>query len=160
LGGGALLDLGVYPVSFAQWMLGAPERVVAAGGVGPTGVELDADLLLAYPGARTALLSTSLHTPMPGAARLLGAKGWIDVLPRFHHPTDVELHVAGAEPVRVTAPPIGGGYAHELIEVTTCLRAGRTESGIMPLDDTLAVQRILADAGQQLGIEWHEAAAI
>jgi predicted dehydrogenase len=160
LGGGALLDLGVYPVSFAQWMLGAPQRVVATGGIGPTGVELDADLLLAYSGARSALLSTSLHTPMPGAARLLGAKGWIDVLPRFHHPTDVELHVAGAEPVHVTAPALGGGYAHELIEVTTCLRAGRTESAIMPLDDTLAVQRILEDAGHQLGVEWHEAAAI
>jgi predicted dehydrogenase len=157
LGGGALLDLGVYPVSFAQWMLGAPERVVATGSIGVTGVELDADLLLAYPGARSALLTTSLHTPMPGAARVLGATGWIDILPRFHHPTDVVLHVAGAEPVHISAPPIGAGYAHELIEVTTCVAEGRTESEIMPLDDTLAVQRILEDAGHQLGVEWHEA---
>lgn len=156
LGGGALLDLGVYVVSFAQRLLGAPQRIVASGGIGPTGVEMDADLLLAYPGARSALLATSLHTPMPGSARVLGSEGWIDVLPRFHHPTDVVLHVAGREPVHVNAPAIGGGYAHELIEVTTCVRAGRTESAIMPLDDTLEVQRMLEDAGRQLGVEWQE----
>jgi predicted dehydrogenase len=160
LGGGALLDLGVYPVSFAQWILGTPERIVACGGIGPTAVELDADLLLAYPGARSALLTTSLHTPMPGSARVLGSEGWIDVLPRFHHPTDVVLHVVGADPVRKNAPPIGGGYAHELIEVTTCLRAGRTESAVMPLDDTLAVQRVLEEAGRQLGVEWQEATTV
>jgi predicted dehydrogenase len=157
LGGGALLDLGVYPVSFAQWFLGSPQRIVATGAIGPSGVEVDADLLLAYPGARSALLTTSLHTPMPGAARLLGSDGWIDVLPRFHHPTDVVLHVAGREPVRVNAPPIGAGYAHELIEVTGCVRAGKAESDIMPLEDTLAVQRILEEAAHQLGVEWHEA---
>jgi predicted dehydrogenase len=157
LGGGALLDLGVYPVSFAQWFLGSPQRTVATGGIGPSGVEVDADLLLAYPGPKSALLTTSLHTPMPGGARLLGSSGWIDVLPRFHHPTDVVLHVAGAEPVHVNAPHIGAGYAHELIEVTSCLRAGKTESDIMPLDDTLAVQRILEEAAHQLGVEWQEA---
>lgn len=159
LAGGALLDLSVYVVSFAQWLLGTPERIVACGGFGPSGVEVDADLLLAYPGARSALLTTSLHTPMPGSARVLGAGGWIEVLPRFHHPTDVVLHVDGAEPVYVNAPQVGGGYAHEIIEVTACLRAGRTESAVMPLDDTLEVQRILEEAGRQLGVEWHEAAA-
>ncbi len=156
LAGGALLDLGVYVVSFAQWLLGSPERVVACGGLGPTGVELDADLLLGYPGGRSALLTTSLHTPMPGSARVLGSAGWIDVLPRFHHPTDVVLHVPGAEPVPVNAKPQGGGYAHELIEVTACLRAGLTESPVMPLADTLAVQRVLEAAGRQLGVVWQE----
>jgi predicted dehydrogenase len=156
LGGGALLDLGVYVVSFAQWLLGGPELVVARGAIGPTGVELDADLLLGYPDARTALLTTSLHAPMPGSARVLGTDGWIDVLPRFHHPTEVVLHAAGADPVQVSAAPIGGGYAHELIEVTDCVRARRTESAVMPLADTLAVQRILEEAGRQLGVEWQE----
>jgi hypothetical protein len=62
--------------------------------------------------------------------------------------------------VRKNAPPVGGGYAHELIEVTTCLRAGRTESAVMPLDDTLAVQRVLEEAGRQLGVEWQEATTV
>jgi hypothetical protein len=87
---------------------------------------------------------------------VFGTGGWIDVLPRFHHPQTVVLHRAGAEPVSVTRPPTGGGYSHELIEVTQCVLAGRTESAIMPLDDTLAVQRILEDAATQLGVTWSE----
>ena len=158
LGGGALLDLGVYVVSFAQWMLGEPERIDTTGRLGETGVEVDADLLLSYSNGRSALLTCSLHTPMPGAARIIGSDGWIDVLPRFHHPTQVVLHRHDADPVPVTALPRGDGYSHELAEVTDGMLAGRTESAIMPLDDTLAVQRILETAAGQLGVEWTEAA--
>jgi hypothetical protein len=86
----------------------------------------------------------------------LGSAGWIDVLPRFHNPTDVVLHRPAEPPEHVVAPPDGRGYSHELAEVTNCLREGRTESGVMPLDDTLTVQRILEDAGRQLGVEWRE----
>ncbi|WP_338184483.1 Gfo/Idh/MocA family oxidoreductase [Jatrophihabitans sp.] len=156
LGGGALLDLGVYVVSFAQWVLGTPERVVAHGRLGQTGVEEDASVLLTYPDGVTALLTTSLHSPMPGSARVFGTEGWIDVLPRFHHPTEVVLHRHGAPPEHVLALPDGGGYSHELAEVTACVEAGAIESAIMPLADTLVVQQILADAGQQLGVEWRE----
>jgi predicted dehydrogenase len=156
LGGGALLDLGVYVVSFAQWVLGTPQRVVTTGRRGPTGVEEDASLLLEYPAGASALLTTSLRSPMPGSARIMGRSGWIDVLPRFHHPTEVVLHRPGRSPEHVVAPPDGGGYSHELAEVTACVRAGRTESSIMPLDDTLTVQRILEEAAQQLGISWQE----
>jgi predicted dehydrogenase len=156
LGGGAILDLGVYVVSFAQWVLGTPERVIAHGRIGPSGVEEDASFLLAYPGGASALLATSLHSPMPGSARVLGEGGWIDVLPRFHHPTEVVLHRFGMEPVRVVAPQMGGGYSHELIEVTSCVLAGVTESAVMPLADTVTVQRIMEDAAQQLGVHWAE----
>ena len=148
---------GVYVVSFAQWILGKPDRVVAAGGLASNGVEVDADLLLAYPDARSALLTTSLHSAFPGAARVLGSDGWIDIKPRFHHPTEVVLHRAGSDPVPVTAHPAGGGYSHELIEVTTCLRDGQSESELMPLEDTLQVQWILETAAEQLGVHWQEA---
>ncbi|HEX2903554.1 MAG TPA: Gfo/Idh/MocA family oxidoreductase [Jatrophihabitans sp.] len=159
LGGGALLDLGVYVVSFAQWVLGNPERIEAHGRLARTGVEVDAALLLGYSEGRSALLSTSLHSAFPGAARVLGTEGWIDILPRFHHPTQVVLHRDGGEQP-VTAQPAGGGYSHELIEVTACLRDGRTESDIMPLEDTLQVQRILEVAAGQLGVSWQEDTAV
>jgi predicted dehydrogenase len=156
LGGGALLDLGVYVVSFAQWVLGMPSAVMATGTLGRSGVEEDATLLLAFESGASATLTTSLHAPMPGQARIFGTTGWIDVLPRFHHPVTVVLHRDGAEPVTVTRPATGGGYSHELIEVTQCVLAGRTESAVMPLDDTLAVQHILEDAATQLGVTWSE----
>ena len=78
------------------------------------------------------------------------------MLPRFHHPDTVVLHRPGVEPESVTRPPTGGGYSHELAEVTGGVLAGRTESAIMPLADTLTVQRILEDAAGQLGITWAE----
>jgi predicted dehydrogenase len=156
LGGGALLDLGVYVVSFAQMLLGTPERMVAAGSLFPSGADAEASLLLDHGDGRTATLMTSLRNALPGQARVFGTTGWIDVLPRFHHPATIVLHREGAEPERITRPPVGAGYAHELIEVNECLRAGRSESAVMPLADTLAVQTILGEAAEQLGVRHAE----
>ena len=160
LGGGALLDLGVYVVSFAQMVLGTPARVTAAGPLEPNGVDAGASLLLAWEDGRTALLATSLHSPMPGAARVFGGEGRIEVLPRFHHPTALVLHREGREPERMELPPVGRGYAHELIEVTECVRAGRTESAVMPLEDTVAVMAVLEEAAGQLGVAFAEDPAV
>jgi predicted dehydrogenase len=160
LGGGALLDLGVYVVSFAQMLLGTPERVAAAGSLFPSGVDAEASLLLDYADGRTATLTTSLRCPLPGQARVFGTTGWIDVLPRFHHPTTIVLHRDGAEPETISRQPLGQGYAHELIEVTECVRAGRSESAVMPLADTLAVQTVLGEAAEQLGVRHAEDPAV
>jgi predicted dehydrogenase len=157
LGGGALLDLGVYVVSFAQMLLGTPQRLVAAGSLFPSGADAEAALLLDYGDGRSATLTTSLRNALPGQARVFGTTGWIDVPPRFHHPDTIVLHRTGADPETITRPPRGAGYAHELIEVTQCLRAGRTESSIMPLADTLAVQTLLGEAADQLGVRHAEA---
>ena len=160
LGGGALLDLGVYVVSFAQMLLGTPDTVTATGALFPTGADAEAALLLGYSDGRSATLTTSLRCPMPGAARVFGTAGWIDVLPRFHHPQTIVLHRDGGEPETITRRQLGGGYAHELIEVTECLRAGRAESAVMPLADTLAVQRVLGKAAAQLGVAHVEDPAV
>ena len=156
LGGGALLDLGVYVVSFAQMLLGTPDTVTAVGSRFPTGVDAEASLLLGYADGRSAVLTTSLRGGLPGQARVFGTEGWIDVLPRFHHPQTFVVHRSGAEPETITRPALGGGYAHELAEVTTCLQEGRTESDVMPLADTLAVQDVLQQAADQLGVEHQE----
>jgi predicted dehydrogenase len=157
LGGGALLDLGVYVVSFAQMLLGDAERVTAAGSLFPSGADAEASLLLDYGDGRSASLMTSLRNALPGQARIFGTTGWIDVLPRFHHPETIVLHRAGADPETITRRALGGGYAHELIEVTECVRAGRSESAVMPLADTLAVQALLGEAAEQLGVRHAEA---
>jgi predicted dehydrogenase len=156
LGGGALLDLGVYVVSFAQMLLGTPQTVAAVGSRFPTGVDAEASLLLGYADGRSAALMTSLRNALPGQARVYGTAGWIDVLPRFHHPQTIVLHRSGADPETITRQQLGGGYAHELIEVGECLRAGRTESAVMPLADTLTVQDVLEQAAGQLGVTFAE----
>ena len=158
LGGGALLDLGVYAVSFAQMVLGTPHTVTAHGVRTPSGVDAETALLLGYADGRTATLTTSLRTPLPGQARVFGTGGWIELLPPpgFFRPTSLVLHRPGAAPDEITAPALGAGFAHELAEVTECVRAGRTESAVMPLDDTLAVQGVLEEAARQLGVRFAE----
>jgi predicted dehydrogenase len=155
-----MLDLGVYVVSFAQYFLGTPDRIAVNGSLTPTGVDAEAGLLLGYDDGRVAALLISLKHQTPGAARIQGTKGWIDVPPRFHHPHRIVLQRKGQEPETINRPPLGTGYSHELIEVTECVRAGRTESKIMPLADTLAVQRILNQASEQLGVHHSEDSSV
>jgi predicted dehydrogenase len=156
LAGGAILDLGVYVVSFAQHFLGVPDRMELTGSLTSTGVDLDAAMLLAYDDGRAGLVSCSLRGPSPGTARIIGTDGWIDVASRFHHPHEVTLTRPDQQPRLIEAPPLGTGYSHELIEVSDCLRAGAKESSVMPLDDSLAVQRLLNEACERLGVHHRE----
>ena len=155
-GGGAMLDLGVYVVSLAQHFLGNPTTVSASGSLAPTGVDVEAGLLLGYDDGKAAALLMSLRNPTPGTGRLHGTGGWIEIPPRFHHPRSFVLNRKGHDPETFELPPLGVGYSHELIEVTQCLREGRLESAVMPLADTLAVQRVLNEASEQLGVFHHE----
>ncbi len=156
IGGGAVFDLTVYPVSFAQMVLGTPDTVDARGVLGPTGVDVEEAVLLGWADGRTAEVFCSLRCPSPGSARIYGTRGWIEVPPRFHHPSALVLHRAGAEPETIAALATGDGYCHELIEVTECVAAGRTESAVMPLADTVAVQDVLGQVTDQLGVEVRE----
>jgi len=155
-GGGAMLDLGVYVVSFTQMLLGTPTSVAARGSLASTGVDQEAGILLGYDDGRTGGLTISIRNQSPGSARIFGTAGWIDVVPRFHHPTTIVVTRTDRHPETITRPPTGGGYSHELIEVTDCLLAGRSESAVMPLQDTLDVQEILEQAARLLGVSYAE----
>lgn len=158
-GGGALLDLGVYPVAFLQQVLGGtPAALRVAGDLGPRGA-VDAEVALLWQGeqGRVGLAQCSLRSPLPGGAGVFGTEGWLELPPRFHHPTRLVVHPLGgdsrtSEPRSEDLPAIGGGYAHELAEVHRCVGAGLTESPTMPLDDTLAVMEVLEGALHALGL--------
>ncbi len=159
IGGGAVFDLTVYPISFAQMVLGTPDVVHVQGLLADTGVDLEESLLLGFPGGRTAALFCSLRCASPGQMRIYGTEGWLDVLPRFHHPDTIVLHRMGTEPETIVAPRTGGGYAHELVEVTECVAAGKAQSDVMPLADTVAVQDVMAEVVRQLGVRVEEGPA-
>jgi predicted dehydrogenase len=152
IGGGALFDVGVYPISFAQMVLGTPDSVTAHGVLAPGGVDVEEAVLFGYADGRSASLFSSLRCATPGQARVFGTDGWIDVLPRFHHPDTLILYRAGHEPETITLPHTGGGYSHELREVTECVTAGRPESAVMPLADTIDIQDIMGTVADQLGM--------
>ena len=133
-------------------VLGNPTAVAAHGTLTPHGVDVEEAVLLGFAGGRSATLLASLRCATPGQARVFGTDGWIDVLPRFHHPDTIVAAPARPRPEEITLPAIGGGYCHELIEVTECLPAGRPESAVMPLADTVAVQDVMGEVARQLGM--------
>ncbi len=143
VGGGALLDIGVYPVSFAQMVLGAPTTVQAVGVLAENGVDVEDSLLLAHADGAQALLSATLTSDSPGGAVIIGTEGRITLEPRFHHPTRVVLERRGHDPVVAEPPTTGRGYAHQMAHVAQCLAEGRGESPVMPLADTLTVMDTL-----------------
>lgn len=149
LGGGAVLDLGVYVLSFAQAFLGTPDVVHAVGSLYPTGVESEFSAVLGYGDGRSATVSGSFTAYGPGRFMLLGTDGWIDVHPRFHRAPSITLW-HGAQGKESVTEEFSFGFEHEVIHVGECLAAGLTESPIMPLADTLAVQRLMADVLSQV----------
>jgi predicted dehydrogenase len=152
LGGGAVLDLGVYPISFAQHFLGTPDRVAATGTLFPNGTDASASLLLSYDDGRGAALSTSLQAATGVRATVIGTRGSIELGTPFHHATQLVVRREGDAPQQIDVPALGRGYSHEIIHIGECLAEGRTESPLVPLDDTLAVQWVMQEALGQLGI--------
>lgn len=145
-GGGAILDLGVYVISFAEQFLGAPDIVHAVGGSYPNGAEGEFGLLFGYHDGRSATLSGSFRTQGPARMMLLGTAGWIDVHPRFHRSPGITIW-RGQEPEQLT---FDSGYHFEVIHANECIAAGLTESDVMPLSDTLAVQTIMEQTLEQI----------
>ena len=156
-GGGAVLDLGVYVISMAQDFLGNARDVHCVGRYAPNGVESAATINIAYVGGGTAALTCGFDVHGPGRMVILGTKGWVEVQPRFHHPTTISVHRSGVLPRIIEAKQIGRGYAHELMEVSDCLLAGQTQSATMPLSDTVEVMRVLESCLTQLGRPQEEA---
>jgi predicted dehydrogenase len=157
LGGGSVLDLGVYPISFAQHFLGRPDTVTATGTTYPNGADASAAIHLAYADGRAASLTCSLTAGSPVRALVVGTGGSIEVEPPFNHPSRVVVRRNGAEDEVVERLPTGRGYAHQAEEVQRCLAAGLTESPVMPLSDTLDVQWVLEETLDRLGITMSEA---
>ncbi|MEV0036136.1 Gfo/Idh/MocA family oxidoreductase [Streptomyces sp. NPDC050804] len=154
LGGGALLDLGVYPVSFAQLLLGEPDRVQADALLSPEGVDLNTGMLLGWESGATALLTCSLTAGTPVTATVSGTAGRIELPSGFFHADRFVLHRNGAEPEEFTADGGLYGLQYEAAEVMRCLRAGETESPLVPLDGTLAVMRTLDAVRDRIGVRF------
>lgn len=153
-GGGALLDLGVYPVSFAQLLLGEPSGVQATAVLSEQGVDLQTGMLLSWEGGAHALLHCGLTGAGRTGASVIGSRGRIEVPGGFFNPEGFVLHRAGAEPREFLAAGEegGAGYVPEAAEVMRCLRAGEKESPLVPLDGTLAVMRTLDRVRELTGV--------
>ncbi len=154
LGGGALLDCGVYPISFAAMVMGQPARITGVPTLGETGVDEQAGIVLGNDQGQLAVIAISIQGNGPRTASILGTKGRIDVPTDWHRPEALVLYPDGGEPQHFDLPHEGIGYHFEAIEVMNCIRAGKVESNTLPLADTLAIQRTMDELRAQWGIKY------
>jgi predicted dehydrogenase len=143
LGGGALLDLGIYPLSLALHILGLPKSFGGLAHLSPDGVDVLDLYQLTHEAGAVANLACGLGFHKPREAFIAGNKGYIKVHEPFFRPDCLTLHLEGKKPQELKIPYRGKGYVHEIEEVHRCLRDGRSESKVMPLDETLELMNIM-----------------
>ena len=156
-GGGALLDLGVYPVSFAQLLLGEPADIKASAVLSAEGADLQTAALFSWDSGALAALHCSIVGGTGTSASVTGSLGRIDIPDGFFHPERFVLHRDGRDPEEFVLDPADGPrntLRHEAAEVMRALRAGETESPLVPLEGTLAVMRTLDAVRERIGVRY------
>lgn len=139
LGGSALLDLGVYPVSFASMLLGTPNRIVALVDPAFTGVDGQASMIFGYDGGAQALLTCTSLARTATRACIAGTEARIEIEGDFYAPTSFSFIQKSGERRRFEFATEGRGLHYQAIEVARCIAAGRIESEVMPLDETISI---------------------
>jgi predicted dehydrogenase len=154
LAGGALLDVGVYTVAMASMVFGRqPSRIASMAHIGETGIDEQSAMLLGYDAGQLAILSCAVRTNTPQEARIIGTEGAIHI-PDFWHATSATLNVSGKDTAQIEIPFDGNGYNYEAAEVMCCLRAGKLESDIMPLDESLDIMATMDKIRAQCGLRY------
>jgi predicted dehydrogenase len=143
LGGGALLDLGVYPVSFASMVLGTPDKVVTLSTPAFTGVDGQTSILLGYPSGAQSVINCTSSAVSPTTAAIVGTEGRIEIERRWYGPAAFTFTPRTGEPVRYQPELAGHGLRLEADEVARCLSEGLHESPLMPLDETVAIMETM-----------------
>lgn len=154
LGGGALLDIGVYPAWFAHFVLGAPRRVTATGTLASTGVDDQVALILDYASGAQAAITTSMRVATPLAATASGTLARIELPSQFMGPSGLRLVVDGGETIEwkdATGFQWRDGLCYQTTAVAQHIADGLTESPLHTLDDSIAVLDVLGAARAQVG---------
>ena len=152
LGGGSLLDVGLYPVYAATQFFGKPLRIQASAIKGATGTDNTCAMIFEYPNNRLAILDCSVTNNTETVAVLYGEKGKIEIHGRFHEGEHATLSVDGKEDEEIYVPKTGWGYFHEIMAVNECLREGKTECDKLPLDFSILLMETLDGVRQVAGI--------
>ena len=143
LGGSAMLDLGVYPVSFASMLLGAPARMVAMVDPAFTGVDGQASMIFGYDSGAQALLTCTSRARSATRACITGTEARLEIDGDFYAPTSFRVIPRTGEVSEYHFDVAGRGLRFQAVEVARCLRAGLLESPVMPLDESIAIMETM-----------------
>ena len=155
LGGGALLDLGVYPISFAWDILGPPASIKASARLGETGADTEVATVMTH---RDGTLSTSMTSSRgagPNTAHIIGTKGRIDIDRLWFTAAGFTHYDAGGEVVKQHRPAVEGrGMQFQALAAETYVAEGKLDGELMTLDDSVAIMGTLDEIRRQIGLTY------
>ncbi len=154
LGGGSLLDIGIYPVFLALLLLGKPQEIQAMANIGNTGVDVDCGILFKYLGGRMAHLHSTILADTKTEAFIYGEKGTIHIHTQWHAPSWFTLIKEGERPQNFNFDYFSNGYHYEAEEVVRCLVAGKKESDLLPLSFSMDLIELLDAIREKAGIQY------
>lgn len=152
LGGGALLDIGIYPAYLSLLLLGYPSEIQAVSNFGETGIDETTSFVLGYKNEATANLSCTLKSRTLTEALIYGENGYIHIEGRFMEAKRITLYETDKKPVKFNFPRKTFGYNFEIEEVSQCVREGKKESEKMPLSMSVKLISLLDEIRQKAGI--------
>ena len=154
LAGGALFDAGIYPVSFATMLFGGqPEDISAISYFGETGVDEQTAITLRYPGGQMAQLYCGFNTTTFQDGDIVGTEGAIR-LPDFFHASKMNIYIGRELDQTIELSYGENGFIYEAMEAMKCIREGKLESELMPLNETLEITRLMDNIKNQCGIKY------
>ena len=155
LGGGALLDLGIYPVSFAWDVFGAPATINAISSPTPTGVDRQTAILFGYGDGQQAVLHTASDTMGPNGAAVIGTEAWVEIDPIWYTPTTMRvLDPEGKVLEEFDGRSDGRGMQFQAAELERIVASGSLEGDILPPSESVAIMGTLDDIRAQIGLRY------
>ena len=154
LGGGSLIDVGIYAVTLAYLVFGPPAEIQSLANLSSTGVDQETVVTFRHNDGQLTYFSSSILHHMPRDATITGDNGSIYIHPDFWHPSQITLRVNGETEQFIEVDCPLNGYHYQVLEVNRCLKAGRSESSVMSLDTTLHVMNTLDTIRRQWGLKY------
>jgi predicted dehydrogenase len=154
LGGGGLLDVGIYPVSLSHQLFGPPTEIKSFANLGTTGIDEEATMLFRHSQGQMSLLSSAVRLDTPWESFILGTKGRLQIHRPWWSPTNLTLFVSGKDPEYIKVDCPLNGYNYEALEVNQCLREGKLESATMPLGESLEIMKTLDILRKEWGLKY------
>ncbi|MFF0345086.1 Gfo/Idh/MocA family protein [Kribbella sp. NPDC004875] len=153
LGGGSLMDGGIYPMTLAHMALGRPAEVKAVGALNSDGIDLNVAMAWRWDSGAVAALTCGLRSQNPWIASISGPDGSLQLPHRFHHP-EYYLRTTASGAERIDVPTHGRGYHYEATAVIEALRAGLLEVPVLPHAATLEILDLLDETRSQIGVSY------
>jgi len=155
LGGGALLDLGIYPVSFAFDILGSPVTIKASASMSATGVDRQTAAIFEYANGAQALVDCELDAASANRAMVIGTQGWIDIEHTWYNPVPFTVHaVDGTVVERYDQPVNSRGMQYQAAELERLVRTGATSGTILPPSETVDIMAAMDEIRRQTGLSY------